>query len=288
MPSTGVASTHRRKSIPMECSRISTNEWPSPKTRVLAEKLIVSAAILAILPPSREVEPALETRTVHQHLVDATHAVVAVDVAKVGPIHRVLRGLLGMARKAEGLDLMVAPAGLVRWIRVQAPLRRPSLDPPSGEDEAANLLCLEDPQLRGPWRVGVGSGNALAGCIVLIAMEGTDEPASAYAPPRGGPQVGAQVHSIGLGDADLPVLVTPGDDVLPHPGLLDELGLQHVPTARNEVPALGEWGRQRGGRVLPSLGCQCQAFPTMSLKSATSLPVNAPSQGSSTGLTIPH
>ena len=73
-----------------------------------------------------------------------------------------------------------------------------------------------------------------------------------------------------------------GDDVLPHPGLLDELGLQHGLTARNEVPALGKWGRQRGGRGLAMSGCQCQAFPTMSLKSATSLPVNAPSQGSST------
>ena len=47
----------------------------------------------------------------------------------------------------------------------------------------------------------------------------------------------------GLGDTDAPVIVTLDDDVLAHPGLLDELGLQYGLTACDEVPALRKWGR---------------------------------------------
>ena len=47
-PPPGVASTHMPISIPMERSRISTNEYPSPTTRVLDEMSRVSVAILAI------------------------------------------------------------------------------------------------------------------------------------------------------------------------------------------------------------------------------------------------
>ena len=48
MPSTGVANTHSRISMPIEYSRISTTEEPSPKTRVLVEKSKVRVAVLAI------------------------------------------------------------------------------------------------------------------------------------------------------------------------------------------------------------------------------------------------
>ena len=148
-----------------------------------------------------------------------------------------------MTGKAGGLDLEVAPAGLVQRVRRQAPLRRPSPDPPPGKDQAENFLCLEDSQPRGPGREGIGSGDALASCIVFKAMKGTDEPATAYAPSRGGPQIGSQVRANGLGYADAAVLVTPDDDVLPHPGLLYELGLQYGLTGRDKVPALGKRGR---------------------------------------------
>ena len=161
-------------------------------------------------------------------------------------IHRVLRCLLGMARKADGPDVEIAPASLIRQIRGQAPLRLSSPYPPPSEDQAENFLCLEDSQLRGLGWVGIGSGDALAGCIVLIAMEGTDEPATGYAASRGGPQIGAQVRTKGLGDTDAPVIVTLDDDVFAHPGLLDELGLQYGLTACDEVPALGKWGKQWG------------------------------------------
>ena len=119
---------------------------------------------------------------------------------------------------------------------------RPPLDPPPGEYQAPYFMCLEDSQFRGIGRVGKGSADALAGCIELITMEWTDEPATADAAPGGGPQISAQVRSKRLGYTDAPVLVTPDDDVFPHPGLLDELGHQYVLTGRDEVPALGEWG----------------------------------------------
>ena len=58
----------------------------------------------------------------------------------------------------------------------------------------------------------------------------------------------------GIGYADAPVLVTPDDDTLSHPGLLDELGLQDLLAACDEVPALGKWGRQ-GGVAEPWSAC---------------------------------
>ena len=55
--------------------------------------------------------------------------------------------------------------------------------------------------LRCLWRVGVWRGDALAGCVQLIAVEGTDESASAYPASCVWPQIGAQVRAVGLGDA---------------------------------------------------------------------------------------
>ena len=92
----------------------------------------------------------------------------------------------------------------------------------------------------GRWRVGVWRGDALAGCVELIAVEGTDEPASAYPASRVGPQVGAQVREIRLGYAYPPVLVTPNDDVFPHPGFLNEFGLLYGLTACDEESSLGK------------------------------------------------
>ena len=93
-----------------------------------------------------------------------------------------------MPGEAEGPNLEVGPRGLVRRIRGQAPLRRTPPDAPPGEDEAENFLCLEDSQPRGPGWVGLGSGDALAGCIVFKTMEGTDEPAPLMRPPAAGPR----------------------------------------------------------------------------------------------------
>ena len=48
VPSTGVANTQRRMCIPMDCSRMSTNEYPKPATIVSAEMSNVKFAIPAI------------------------------------------------------------------------------------------------------------------------------------------------------------------------------------------------------------------------------------------------
>ena len=90
-------------------------------------------------PPSApEVEAALETRPVHRYCPDTVHAVVAVDIKEVGQIHGVPCCLLGMAGKAYGPDLELAPACFVQRIRGQVPLRLSSLDSPPSENQAKN------------------------------------------------------------------------------------------------------------------------------------------------------
>ena len=108
--------------------------------------------------------------SVHRHFLDGVHVVVAMHVPQVGYFHGVLGRLLRVAGKAEGVDLEVAPADLVQWIFVQTPLRLPSTDPPPDEDQAEKFSCVEDSQLRGPGCRGVGSGNALAGCVEFVAV----------------------------------------------------------------------------------------------------------------------
>ena len=156
--------------------------------------------------------------------------------------------------ESDGPDFLAAPAGLVRPVRVQAPLWGPSLDSPPGEYQTVNFLRLEDSQPRVTGWVGIGSGDTLAGRVELIAVEGADEPPFTYSASGGRTQIRAQMRAVGLGDADAPALVTPDDDILPHPGLLDELGLQEGRKACDEVPALGKRGRQAVGRVLPASG----------------------------------
>ena len=90
-------------------------------------------------PPSApEVEASLETRPVHRYCPDTVHAVVAVDIKEVGQIHGVLCCLLGMAGKACGPDLELAPPCFVQRIRGQVPLRLSSLDSPPSENQAKN------------------------------------------------------------------------------------------------------------------------------------------------------
>ena len=165
-------------------------------------------------------------------------------------IHRVLRCLLGVAGNADGPEIEVAPVGFVPRNGGQAPLRRSSLDPPPSKDQAVNFLCLEYFQLRVSWRVGIGCGNALAGCIVLKAVEGTNEAAVAYATSGLGTQIGAKVRAISSRYADPSAVVAPDDDFLSHPGLPDELRFQYCPTASDKVPTLRKRGGQRRVRHL--------------------------------------
>ena len=48
VPSTGVARTHRRSAIPIECSSISTNEYPRPWMLALADRSNVSLPSFAM------------------------------------------------------------------------------------------------------------------------------------------------------------------------------------------------------------------------------------------------
>ena len=117
--------------------------------------------------------------------------------------------------ESDGPDFLAAPAGLVRPVRVQAPLWGPSLDSPPGEYQTVNFLRLEDSQPRVTGWVGIGSGDTLAGRVELIAVEGADEPPFTYSASGGRTQIRAQMRAVGLGDADAPALVTPDDDILP-------------------------------------------------------------------------
>ena len=137
-----------------------------------------------------ETEVALQTWSVNRHRCDSVHAAIAVDVSKVGKVYRILRRLLGMAWEAQRPDLETAPRDLVELFGRQVPLRLPSVDAPPGEDQFKHFPGIEDSQLRRSGRVGVRGGDALAGCVELIAVEWTDEAAAAYAATGCGPQVG--------------------------------------------------------------------------------------------------
>ena len=187
-----------------------------------------------------EVEATLQVGPVNRHRANRLHVVVAVNRTQVGEVHGVLGGLLGVALEAEGAERHTAPIGPVGWISGQAPLRLPAADPPPGEDQPQNLLGLEYLQPGGPWRRRKGGGDALAGCIEFESVEWADETALSYRPAAAWPQVGTHVGTNRLGHANQPIVIAPGNDVLPQPGLLDQLFLQDRFAACNEVPPLGK------------------------------------------------
>jgi hypothetical protein len=85
-------------------------------------------------------------------------------------------------------------------------------------------------------------------------MEGADKPVVADAPSGDRSQVGAQVRADGFGDADLPVLATPDNDVLAHPCLLEKIGPLGGLTGCDEVPTFGKRRRQRSVLGLSASG----------------------------------
>ena len=189
------------------------------------------------------------TRRAPSTVADPTgfHVVVAVHVAQVGQVHRVLCRLLRVAGKPEGLDFKVAPLVSCRRLFGQVPLRRASVDAPPGEDEAENLPRGEDAQPRALGRRRIGSRDAGARRVVGEAVKGTDQSAVAHAPAGCGAQRGSQVRTERPGDADGSLVVAPHDDVLPHPLLLDQCALRYRATVGNEVPPFGK--REEGGIV---------------------------------------
>ena len=135
---------------------------------------------------------------------------------------------------------------------------RPSM-PHQAKNEAENLPCVEDLQPHGRRRLSIGSRNAVAGDIVGEAVKGTDEMAIAHACAGGRTQRGAQVRTYRLGYADGPLIVAPGDNVLPKPLLLDQS--YHRSTGRfpvlaavaDDVRAVEE--RKWGGQLNTSGKC---------------------------------
>ena len=214
-------------------------------------------------PRSPEAEAALQAGAVDRDRIDLRHVAVAVDVAQMGHVDRILRRLLGVTGEAQGADLLPAPAGIVGRAAVQTPLRLAPADAPPGEDQAADLPRLEDPQPGRAGRRRERRMHALAGRVELEAVEGADEPALADAAPRVGAQVGTEMRADRLGDADARLGVGPDDDVLAHPRPLDEPSLAQRLAAGDEVPALGERGRRREDLGLRARGRHRSALPLL-------------------------
>ena len=171
-------------------------------------------------------------------------------VTQVRQVHRIFGGFLGMTGKPEGSVSHFAPFGSARRILGKAPLRRPAVFSPPGEDHAEHFPRLEHPQTGGPGRRGKGGGNALAADGELEAVKRTDESGIAHPAPAGRTQVGTQVGTDRLSHADAARSVAPGHDLFAHPGLFNQFFPKDGFTAGNEVPTLGKRVKHVGDRVL--------------------------------------
>ena len=104
VPSTGVDSTHRRMSMPMDFSRISHERVAQSEDVGVGGDVQIEGQDPGYPVVAPEVEVASEVGPVYRHLSDAVHVAVPVDVEQVGQVHRVLRRILGMPGEAEGPD----------------------------------------------------------------------------------------------------------------------------------------------------------------------------------------
>ena len=197
----------------------------------------------------------------------------------MGDVDRVLGGLLRMPGEAHRLDVDPAPARLLRLLVGQAPLRLAALNAPPGEDQSADLAGLVDAQSGRPGRSGEGRLDALAAGVELEPVEGADEPAITDLPAGVGTQIGAEMRAIGLGDADVAVVVAPDDDVLAHPRLLDQPGLEQIGATGDEVPALGEGRRRRRDGAVRLPGCHLLSVLTPTHGVWAARPLDTPTVG---------
>ena len=218
---------------------------------------------------SREVEAALEVGALHLDGADPVHAAEAVHVAQVSVVDGVLGRLLGMPREPDAPGLELAPVVPGRFFR-EAPLRRPSAQPPPGEDETQDFARLEHVQPGGPGRRRVGRLDALTGGVVLEPVEGTDEAAVPHHAADVGAQFRTQMRAEVLRHADAPLIVAPDDDLLAHPDSLDQFFLLYRLSGGDEVPAFRK--RKKRGRAFglcstgfhrhpPSPGSKAAASP---------------------------
>ena len=181
---------------------------------------------------------------VDRYRADPAHVAVAVHVTQVRHVHGVLGRFLGMAGEPDGPESRLAPVGAGRRILGKTPLRRPATTPPPGEHQTEDFACVEHPELRRLGSGGKGRSDASTGCIVLETVKRTDQMAVAHAAPGGGSQFGTQVRTRRLGHADAPFPVAPDDDLLAHPGPLNQPFPLYGPAGCNEVPTLGKRGKR--------------------------------------------
>ena len=138
-------------------------------------------------------------------------------------VHGVLGRFLRMSREPDAPEFHFAPVGARRRRFRKLPLRRPSAAAPPGKNQTENFARLEDPQSGGPGRRRAGRGNALAGDIVLEAVERADKATVAHPASGFGAQIGAQMRADRFSDTDVSILVAPDDDPFAKPGFPEQL-----------------------------------------------------------------
>ncbi len=190
-----------------------------------------------------EVEAALQIGAVDCDGSGRFNIVIAVRVVQVLQVHGVLRGFLRMAPEPQRRGTQAAPVRAGGRLLGKVPLRRTAAAAPPGEDHPEDLGGLVDLQLRGFGSGGMGHGHALSGRVELGTVERTHETAISHHAPDSRSQVRPQVRTVCAGHADATLVVAPGDDVLAHPGLLDQPLVEKGLAVHDEVPPLGV-GRQ--------------------------------------------
>ena len=282
VPSTGVASTHRRFHV--EKTFVNLDERiAQPVHMGHGGDIVRKAGDSGDGLGSLEIETTSQIDAVHRHGSHPVHAAVAVHVPQVREVHGVLGRFLGMAGEPDRPEFHFAPVGPARRIFGKVPLRRPPAASPPSENQAENFPCLEHLQSGRSGCRGKGRGDALAGCIVFETVERADQVAVAYLPPRFRAQLGTQMRTYRLCHADAPLFVAPGDDLPTQPAFLDQLPLRYRLTTGDEIPAFGK--RRKRGEVV-TLALTCLHFSPASLVLTATSPPGSGSRRESTRMLL--
>ena len=178
-------------------------------------------------------------------------------VGQMFQVHGILRRFLWVTSKPQRAESQLAPLPTGGWLIRQIPLWRPAGAAPPGEDHAEDLFGLVDLQLRSSGSRGAGSGDALPGRVELEPVKGTDQATVAHRATNRGSHMRAQVRTERACHTDATFVVAPDDDLLAHPGPLDQLLSQQVLAFCDEIPPLGERGQLADDSERPSLGIRC-------------------------------
>ena len=88
-----------------------------------------------------------------------------------------------------------------------------------GKNEPVDFLNFVATQTCGWRRRASGRLDALTGDVVLESVKRTDEPSFPQNPTRLGAEIRSQMGTERICDTNLAGLITPSDDLLPHPFL---------------------------------------------------------------------